>query len=101
MTANAFVVSTRKNIEAAKFLLSEKGFKYILPAVWADEILEFWYSGNFYIDIVEVTSAANVLNLHNLLKNGISDGQRNASINIYHPMELGNKNTTFTNFPSD
>ena len=78
MTSNAFVVSTKTNIEASKFLLSEKGFEYVLPAIWADELLEKLfgqarqrYSGNFYIDIVDMTAAANVLNLHNLLKNDI------------------------------
>ena len=31
MTSTAFVVSTKTNIAAAKFLLSEKGFDYVLP----------------------------------------------------------------------
>ena len=78
MTSDAFVVSTKTNIEASKFLLTEKGFEYVLPAIWADELLEKLFgqarqrnSGSFYIDIVDMTAAANVLNLHNLLKNDI------------------------------
>ena len=62
-------------MEASKFLLTEKGFNYVLLAVWADELLEKLFgqarqrhAGNFYIDIVDVTASAKVLNLHNLLR---------------------------------
>ena len=43
MTSEAFVVSTKTNIEAANLLLSEKGFEYVLPAIWADELLEKFF----------------------------------------------------------
>ena len=78
MTSHAFAVSTKTNIEASKFLLTEKGFDYILPAIWADKILEKLfgqarqrYSGSFYIDIVDMIATANVLNLHNFLENDL------------------------------
>ena len=57
MTSHAFAVSTKTNIEASKFFLTEKRFDYVLPAIWADEILEKLfvqagqrYLGNFYIN---------------------------------------------------
>ena len=39
-TANACVVSTKTNIEAAELLLNEHGFSYVLPAIFADEAIE-------------------------------------------------------------
>ena len=72
MTSNAFIISTKTNIDASKFLLSEKGFQYVLPAIWADELLE-----KFYIDVVDVKAAAKVLNLHNLVMNDILPTGRN------------------------
>ena len=43
-TADAFVASTRANIEAALLLLTNCNFSYLLPGVFADEALEkiFW-----------------------------------------------------------
>ena len=43
-TADAFVVSTRANIQAAQLLLTEYNFSYVLPGVFADEALEKWPS---------------------------------------------------------
>ena len=42
-TAEAFVQSTRGNIEAAKLLLSQKDFKYVLPSVFSDDALEKFF----------------------------------------------------------
>ena len=78
MTASAFITTTKTNIEAATFLLSEMNFKYILQAVFADEALEKFFGqtrqrsgGNFYIDVGDVMAAAKTFNLHNLLKNNL------------------------------
>ena len=77
-TGDAFIISTKANIEAATVLLTEKGFNYVLPAVFADENLEKFFGqtrqrngGNFYIDVVDVLAAAKVTNLHSLVKYGI------------------------------
>ena len=66
----ALTVSTKSNIEAATFLMTEKGFDYVLPAVFADENLETFFGqtrqrndGNFYIDVVGVLASAKVTNL--------------------------------------
>ncbi|CAK8691011.1 unnamed protein product [Clavelina lepadiformis] len=74
-TAEAFVVSTRANIEAAELLLTQHNFIYVLPGVFADEALEKFFGqarqrsgGNFYIDIVDIKAAAKTKNLHALLK---------------------------------
>ena len=39
-TAEAFTVSTRNNVDAAKLLLADKDFDYVLPAIFADGALE-------------------------------------------------------------
>ena len=77
-TAEAFTVSTRNNVAAAKLLLSEKDFDYVLPAIFADEALEKFFGqarqrrgGNFCIDVVDITAAAKIANLHTLLKHEI------------------------------
>lgn len=74
-TAEAFVLSTRANIEAAELLLTQHNFNYVLPGVFADEALEKFFGqarqrsgGNFYIDIVDIKAAAETKNLHALLK---------------------------------
>ena len=78
MTASAVITTTKTNIEAATFLLSEMNFKYVLQAVFADEALEKFFGqtrqrsgGNFYIDVGDVMAAAKTFNLHNLLKNDL------------------------------
>ena len=78
MTASAFITTTKTNIEAASFLLSEMNFKYVLQAVFADELLEKFFGqtrqrtgGNFYIDVGDVMAAAKTFNCHNLLKNNL------------------------------
>lgn len=77
-TAEAFIVSTRNNVAAAKLLLAEKDFDYVLPAIFADEALEKFFGqarqrsgGNFYIDVVDIMAAAKVTNLQTLLKHDI------------------------------
>ena len=35
-TAQAFVLTTRANIEAAQFLLTQHNFNYVLPSMFAD-----------------------------------------------------------------
>ena len=74
-TSSAFIVSTRSNVEAATLLLTTEKFNYVLPAVFADEVLEKFFgntrmrfSGNFYIDYVDVIASARVVNLHAMLK---------------------------------
>ena len=74
-TAEAFVLSTRANIEAAELLLTQHNFKYVLPGVFADDALEKFFGqarqrsgGNFYIDVVDIKAAAQSKNLHALLK---------------------------------
>ena len=72
-TAEALVLFTRSNIEAAEWLLTQHNFTYVLPGVFADEALEKFFGqarqrGNFYIDIVDIKAAAETKNLHALLK---------------------------------
>ena len=74
-TAEALVLSTRANIEAAEWLLTQHNFTYVLPSVFTDEALEKFFGrarqhngGNFYIDIVDIKAAAETKNLHALLK---------------------------------
>ena len=74
-TAEAFVVSTRANIEAAEWILTQHNFAYVLPSVFADEALEKFFGQarqcngvNFYINIVDIKAAAETKNLHALLK---------------------------------
>ena len=85
-TADAFITSTKTNIEAATYLLTEKGFDYVLPAIFADEVLEKFFGkvrmrvgGNFYIDIVDVIASAKVTNLHALLKYDVLPVKNNGS----------------------
>ena len=74
-TAEALVLSTRANIEAAEWLLTQDNFTYVLPGVFADEVLEKFFGqakqrngNNFYIYIVDIKAAAETKNLHALLK---------------------------------
>ena len=74
-TSAAFITTTKTNIEAATYLLTEQHFQYVLPGIFADEILEMFFGkarmrvgGNFYIDLVDVIASAKVTNLHALLK---------------------------------
>ena len=77
-TAEAFTVSTRNNVDAAKLLLADKDFDYVLPAIFADEALEKFFGqarqrrgGNFYIDVVVIMAAAKIVNLQTLIKHDI------------------------------
>ena len=77
-TADAFVTTTRYNIDAAKHLLENYDFTYILPAVFSQDPLEKIFGqarqhcgGNFYIDIGDVQAASKVQQLHQLLKHDI------------------------------
>ena len=79
MTSSAFISTIGTNIKAGLFLLSEMNFKYVSQAVFADEVLEKFFGqrrqrsgGNFYIDIGDVMASAKAFNLHNLLRNKIS-----------------------------
>ena len=74
-TAEALVLSTQANIEAAEWLLTQHNFTYVLPGVFADEALEKFFGqarqyngGNFYIEIVDIKVTAETKNLHALLK---------------------------------
>lgn len=69
-TAEAFIVSTHNNVAAAKLLLAEKDFDYVLPTIFTDEALETFFGqarqrsgGNFFIDVVDIMAAAKVTNL--------------------------------------
>ena len=86
-TASAFITSTKSNIEAATYLLTEKGFVYMLPGVFADEVLEKFFGkttmrvgGTFYIDVVDVIAFAKNTNLHALLKYDILPVENNYSV---------------------
>ena len=43
-TAKAFITTTGSNVAASTYLLEKHEFRYILPAIFADDILEkfFW-----------------------------------------------------------
>ena len=69
-TAEAFTVSTRNIVDAAKLLLADKDFNYVLLAIFANEPLEKFFGqarqrrgGNFYIDVVDIMAAAKIVNL--------------------------------------
>ena len=77
-TAEAFTESTMANVAAAKYLLTQKKFDYVLPAIFADEALEKFFGqarqrsgGNFYIDVIDIVGASKITNLKSLLKHGI------------------------------
>ena len=72
-TAEALVLSTRANIEAAEWLLTQHNFIYMLPGEFADEAHEKFFGqarqrnvGNFYI--ADIKAVAETKNLHALLK---------------------------------
>ena len=74
-TGQVFIVTTKNNILAAKFLLENYNFKYVLPAIWSQNPIEKFFGqarqrfgGNFYIDIVDVMAAAKAQHLHQLMK---------------------------------
>ena len=74
-TAEALVLSTRVNIEAAEWLLTQHNFTDILPGVFPDEALKKFFGqsrqrngGNFYVDIVDIKATAETKNLHALWK---------------------------------
>ena len=57
-TASAFIITTNRNIDAVYHLVTEIKFKYVLQAIFADEVLEKFFGqtqerigGNLYIDI--------------------------------------------------
>ena len=77
-TANAFMLTTENNIEAAKHLLENHNFNYILPAVNSQDPAEKFFGqarhrcgGNFYIDIVDVMAVEKMQVLHQLLKHDL------------------------------
>ena len=74
-TADAFIVSTRTNIQDAHVLLTEYNFSYALLGVFADEVLKNCFGqarqrsgSNIYIDAVAIKAAAETKNLNTLLK---------------------------------
>ena len=74
-TGNAFVTTTKTNIDAAKYLIEEQSFKFVLPAVFSQSPLEKFFGqarqrkgGNFYIDLTDVLAASKVQGLHTLIK---------------------------------
>lgn len=74
-TGNAFILTTKSNILAAKSLLETFDFEYVLPSAWSQNPVEKFFGqarqrsgGNFYIDIVDVRAAAKAQHLHQLLK---------------------------------
>ena len=77
-TADAFKITTKYSIVAATYLLTYHNFQYVLPAVFSQDSLEKFFGearqrngGIFYIDIVDVLSAAKAQRLHQLLKYNI------------------------------
>lgn len=74
-TGQAFIVTTQSNIAAAKCLLVDHGFIYVIPACFSQDDLEKFFgksrqrnAGNFYIGVIDVTAAASAVNLHQYLK---------------------------------
>ena len=74
-TANAFTVTTKNNISAAKYLLQTHNFEYVLPSVFSQDPLEKFFGqarqrfgGNFYIDVKDVLVAGKVQRLHQMVK---------------------------------
>ena len=74
-TADAFIVTTKNNIAASKYLIENHDFQYILPSVFSQDPLEKFFGqgrqrcgGNFYIDIGDVISAAKAQHVHTLQK---------------------------------
>ena len=63
-TVEALLLSTRANIKAAEWLLTQHNFTYVLPGVFANVALEKFFGqarqrngGDFYIDIVNIKAA--------------------------------------------
>ena len=111
-TANAFIETTRSNIDAAKYLLEEHNFTYVLPgSVNSQSVLEKFFgkarmrnSGNFYIDEIDIRAAAKVQCLHQLLKYDIiPKGEEGTSCHLcssnIHSIDLENL-CTLTNTQS-
>ena len=74
-TAEAFISSTKANIDAARYILNEMNFQYVLPGIFSDDALEKFFGqsrqrsgGNFYIDLVDINTAAEIVNLKSLIK---------------------------------
>ena len=94
-TAEAFTVSTMTNVEAAKYLLTQKNFKYVLPGIFADEALEKFFGqarqrsgGSFYIDSVDIMAAAKITNLQTLTKHGIMPDKESSSSCVCMPFSI-------------
>lgn len=92
-TAEAMVLSTKANIEAATILLNQHNFTYVLPGVFADEALEKFFGqarqrsgGNFYIDVVDIKAAAKTKNLHALLANECTPHQ--SCLDVFCPSNI-------------
>lgn len=75
MTADAIISTAQANVAAATFLLQERAYSYVLPACFSQDPIEKFFgqarqrnAGNFYIDILDVKTAASATNLHQLLK---------------------------------
>ena len=86
ITASAFIITKKTNIDAAYHLLAEMKFSYVLQAIFADEVLEKFFSqtwqrigGNFYIDIGDITAVAKIVNIHNPVKNDLLPIGKNES----------------------
>ena len=74
-TANAFTITTKNIINAAKYLLQIHNFEYVLPSVFSQDPLEKFFGqarqrfgGNFYIDVKDVLVAGKVQRLHQMVK---------------------------------
>ena len=74
-TATAFLVTTENNVLAAKYLLENYAFSYILPAIWSQDPVEKFFGqarqrfgGNFYIDVCDVLAAGRCQRLHQMMK---------------------------------
>ena len=83
--ASAFDVSTRNSVAIANHKFQNQNFNYMLPGVTlSTNPLEKIFdqsrqsiSGNFYIHVLDITAAAKVQLLHQLIKNDIilNDGE--------------------------
>ena len=79
------MLTTENNIEAAKHLLENHNFNYILPAVNSQDHAEKFFGqarkrcgGDFYIDIVDVMAVTKLQVLHQLLKHDLLPYKRHS-----------------------
>ena len=101
-TAEAFTVSTLVNVEAAKYLLTNKKFNFVLPAIFADEAIEKFFGqarqrsgGSFYIDSLDILAAAKIKNLQTLTKYEIMPDKIESTSCVCTPISITENSEVF------